>query len=68
MDKEFWKGFTRFLDQATIPELQKRLADIEFTLPDITNRDLCDDVRRCMRLLDEELVIRSALAQRQHRN
>ena len=68
MDKEFWKGFTRFLDDAAVPELLKRLADIEATVPYITNKDLLSDMRRCMRLLDEELVIRSALAQRQRRN
>lgn len=68
MDKEFWKGFTRFLDDAAVPELLKRLADIEATVPYITNKDLLSDMRRCMRLLDEELIIRSALAQRQRRN
>ena len=28
MDKEFWKGFTRFLDQASIKEIDKRYQEI----------------------------------------
>ena len=64
MDKEFWKGFTRFLDQASIKEIDKRYQEIEAYLPSVTDEDLQSDMRRCLRLLNEERVARTALNQR----
>ena len=64
MDKEFWKGFMRFLDQATLEEIDKRYLEIEAYLPKVTEKDLRSDMRRCLRLLNEERVARTALIQR----
>ena len=67
MDKEFWKGFMRFLDQATNEELNQRYQEIDVYLPHISERDLRSDMRRCLRLLNEERVARTALLKRKAR-
>ncbi len=61
MDKEFWRGFLRFLDEANQAEIQRRLDDTRKLLDrGIQNPEVRSDARRIIRFLEQELVVRQS--------
>ncbi len=61
MDKEFWKGFLHFLDEASQAEIQRRLDDTRKLLDrGIQNSEVRNDARRIIRFLEQELVARQS--------
>ena len=64
MDKEEWKSFFRWLDQASAEELSRRKARIIVLLRDMNDRDVKADARRMMRLIESDLLAREGIAKR----
>jgi len=64
MDKQEWKSFFRWLDQADAEELRQKKARIAALCRDIDDRDVKADARRMMRLIDQDLLVRENVAQR----
>ena len=64
MDKDDWKSFVRFLDEANADELLRKLEKVRETLPKVSSPELRSDLRRMQRLLDQEIVIRQGLSSR----
>lgn len=61
MDKEFWKGFLSFLDDASREEIQNRLLDTRRLLDGgIHNPEVRNDAMRIVRFLEQELVVRQS--------
>ncbi len=61
MDKQFWKGFCCFLDDATDEEIQSRLAATIQLLNDVRSPDVRSDCRRIIKLLEQELLARTEI-------
>ena len=64
MDKQEWKSFFRWLDQAGAEELRRRKAKIAALCRDIDDRGVKADARRMIRLIDQDLLARESVAQR----
>ena len=64
MDKEEWKSFFRWLDQASAEELSRRKASIIVLVRDLHDRDVKADARRMMRLIEADLLAREGIAER----
>lgn len=64
MDKDEWKGFLRWLDEAGPQELHARRQRIVEVLKDIRDRDVRSDARRMARLIDAEILARKGRALR----
>jgi hypothetical protein len=64
MDKHEWKSFFRFIDQGSEAELQRRKGDLLGVLTKVTDSNVRSDIRRMLRLIDEEVLIRQNLASR----
>jgi hypothetical protein len=64
VDKDDWKSFFRFLDEANEGELQRKLENVRLTLTKVSSADIRSDLRRMQRLLDQEIVIRLGLSSR----
>jgi hypothetical protein len=62
MNKEFWKDFFGWIDRATVGELFAARDAAREDLRKIRDPDTRSDIRRMIRLMDEELVTRSDLA------
>jgi hypothetical protein len=61
MDKDFWKGFMRFLDEASLVELQERLINTRIALDSgLRNPDVKSDAKRIIRFLEQEIMARSS--------
>ena len=61
MDKDFWKSFLRFLDEANSAEIQQRLLKTRTLLENgINNAEVRADTKRIIRFLEQEIVARSA--------
>ncbi len=61
MDKDFWKSFLRFLDEANSAEIQERLLKTRTLLENgINNAEVRADTKRIIRFLEQEIVARSA--------
>jgi hypothetical protein len=60
MDKDFWQSFMRFLDEASVAELQDRLKKTQ-AIVDIGLRDpdVRSDAKRIIRFLEQEMMSRS---------
>lgn len=58
MDKDDWKGFLRFLDEAREDELQARLEKARGILSLLKTPEVKSDARRLIRLLEQELLSR----------
>ena len=58
MDKHEWSSFLRFLDEASDEELGRYKAELDGLLGRLTERGVRSDVRRMLRLLDEEVLAR----------
>jgi hypothetical protein len=58
MDKEEWKSFFRFLDEANEGELRMRLDKAREVLTIVRSPEVRSDARRVVRLLEQELLIR----------
>lgn len=61
MDKQFWKDFLAWLDQAKIDEIFAARDEAREKMRG-ADRLMRSDLRRMIRLMDEELVTRSDLA------
>ncbi|MEQ1638576.1 MAG: hypothetical protein ABL903_18075 [Methylococcales bacterium] len=61
MDKDFWRSFLRFLDEANNAEIQERLLKTRTLLKSgINNTEVKADAKRIIRFLEQELFARSA--------
>lgn len=59
MDKQFWKAFIRFLDDASVEEIQRRIDQIKlFFEKHAKTPDIRSDARRLIKLMEQELFIR----------
>ena len=64
MDKQEWKPFFRWLDEAGVEELRHKKAKIAALCRDIDDRGVKADARRMIRLIDQDLLARESMAQR----
>lgn len=64
MDKDEWKSFFRFLDQASMEELMKRHELLTPLRATVKNSEVLSDLKRSLRLLEEEMLIRQRQASR----
>ena len=64
MDKEEWKSFFRFIDEGSDTELQRRKDALLGVLSKVTDAGVRSDIRRMLRLIDEEVLIRQNLSSR----
>lgn len=64
MDKHEWKSFLRFIDQGSERELQERQENLQKVLTQVSDSGVRSDVRRMLRLVDEEVLIRQNIASR----
>ena len=64
MDKDEWKQFLRWLDDANKGELAQMKQRLRSTQADVTEPGVRSDLRRMLRLIDEEVLIRQNLATR----
>ena len=61
MDKDFWQSFMRFLDEASMAELQERLVKTRTALDSgLRNPDVKSDAKRIIRFLEQEIMARSS--------
>ena len=64
MDKQEWKSFFRFIDGGSEAELQQRKDALADVLQKVTDPGVRSDIRRMLRLIDEEVLIRQNLSSR----
>lgn len=64
MDKQEWKSFFRFIDEGSAAELQRRKDALLGVLSKVTDAGVRSDIRRMLRLIDEEVLIRQNLSSR----
>ena len=64
MDKQEWKSFFRFIDGGSEAELQQRKDALVGVLQKVTDPGVRSDIRRMLRLIDEEVLIRQNLSSR----
>ena len=64
MDKHEWKSFFRFIDDGSVAELQLRKDALVGVLTKVTDPGVRSDIRRMLRLIDEEVLIRQNLSSR----
>ena len=64
MDKQEWKSFFRFIDEGSEAELQLRKDALASVLQKVTDPGVRSDIRRMLRLIDEEVLIRQNLSSR----
>lgn len=64
MDKQEWKSFFRFIDGGSEAELQQRKDALASVLQKVTDPGVRSDIRRMLRLIDEEVLIRQNLSSR----
>lgn len=62
MDKDDWKGFLCFLDEAKEGELHARLEKARGVLSLLRTPEVRSDARRVIRLLEQELLFRQGTA------
>lgn len=60
MDREEVNGFLRFLEQASVQEIEKAKEEMKALLAQVDG-NAAADVRFCLRLVDQELVARADL-------
>ena len=65
MDKDFWKAFLRFLDEAKEGELNAKIADVEALLLATRSEEVRSDAKRMIRLMEQEKLSRLGLSQKQ---
>lgn len=58
MDKEVLKSFLRWLDQASLDEIEQRRKEFERQRSKISTREGLRDLNLGLRLMDEEIVNR----------
>jgi len=65
MDKEWWKAFFRWLDQASPEELVRRKAEVvEFSTRKLDDAYVKADAKRIVRLIDQEMLAHTSVARR----
>lgn len=66
MDKQFWKAFIRFLDEASQEEIRGRMDQTKLFLEKhATTSDVRSDARRLIKFMEQELLARWDLARLQ---
>jgi hypothetical protein len=58
MSKDAWRAFLNWLDTANLKELQSKLQEANNLLENLTDEELRFDLKRMIRLMEEEMVIR----------
>jgi hypothetical protein len=62
MDKIFWQGFLRFIDNASLKELQEKLEQTQAVLDSgLRNPDVRADAKRIIRFLEQEMMTRLSM-------
>ncbi len=64
MDKDEWKQFLRWLDEANEEEMAQMKQRLRSAQAAVTEPGVRSDLRRMLRLIDEEVLIRQNLATR----
>lgn len=64
MDKDEWKQFLRWLDDANEDEMAQMKQRLRSAQAAVTEPGVRSDLRRMLRLIDEEVLIRQNLATR----
>ena len=65
MDKEWWKSFFRWLDQAGAEELVRRKAEVAaFANGKLNDPAVKADAKRILRLIDQEQLAHTSSARR----
>ena len=64
MDKDEWKQFLRWLDDANEEEMAQMKQRLRSAQAAVTEPGVRSDLRRMLRLIDEEVLIRQNLATR----
>lgn len=67
MSKDAWRAFLRWLDEASIVELDRRHKEALALLEQLTERELRAELRRMLRLIEEERLIRLSVLTRKGR-
>jgi hypothetical protein len=62
MDKDTWREFIRWLDDATEKELAEAKVKLRSAQEVVTENGVRSDVRRMLRLIDEEVLARQNVA------
>lgn len=68
MGKDAWKAFLRWLDQASPQELEEKHRESRALLAKLTDAQYRADLRRIIRLIEEEQLIRAGIHQRMAEN
>lgn len=66
MDKDFWKGFLQFLDQASPEELREKIANVELLLQHTRSTEVKSDAKRMIRFMEQELFARMGTRERKN--
>ncbi len=64
VDKEEWRSFVRWLDQAGAQELRIRKARLTALRQDLADRAVRSDAGRLIRLIEQELLAREGIDRR----
>jgi hypothetical protein len=62
MNKDFWKTLYAWLETASLEEIRAKQQYVRQLLGESSDRDLIVDIRRILRFMDEEMVVRAELA------
>jgi hypothetical protein len=59
MEKEFWRSFLRFLDEADDAELRERLSETQAFAATARTAEVKSDARQMIRFMEQELLARA---------
>ena len=62
MNKDFWKILITWLETASLEELHHKRNLVQQMLGQIQDRGLKSDIRRILRFMDEEILVRAELS------
>ena len=68
MSKDAWRAFFRWLDQASVDELELKHQEALALLDRLTDRELKTELRRMVRLMEEERLIRLGIQSRRRKS
>lgn len=68
MSKDAWRAFLRWLDQAGVDELEGKHQEALALLDRLTDRELKSELRRMVRLIEEERLIRLGIQSRRRKS
>ena len=68
MSKDAWRAFLRWLDQTSVNELEVKHQEALALLDRLTDRELKTELRRMVRLMEEERLIRLGIQSRRRKS